>query len=107
MKILFMGTPDFAVPCLEILIKNGHDVCGVVSQPDKPKGRGHKLVPPPVKACAVENGISVYQPDSLRDKALLPILEELEPELIVVVAYGKILPEYILCGTYSMERYQR
>ena len=96
MKILFMGTPDFAVPCLEILIKNGHDVCGVVSQPDKPKGRGHKLVPPPVKACAVENCISVYQPDSLRDKALLPILEELEPELIVVVAYGKILPEYIL-----------
>ncbi len=96
MKILFMGTPDFAVPCLEILIKGGHDVCGAVTQPDKPKGRGHKLVPPPVKAFAQENNIPVYQPESLKENALLPILEELSPELIVVVAYGKILPEYIL-----------
>lgn len=96
MKVLFMGTPDFAVPCLESLIKNEYEICGVVTQPDKPKGRGHKLVPPPIKVCAEANDIHVYQPESLRDKILLPILEEYKPELIVVVAYGKILPEYIL-----------
>lgn len=96
MKILFMGTPDFAVPCLDILIQKGYEVCGAVTQPDKPKGRGHKLVPPPVKAFALENNIPVYQPDSLKENALLSVLEELSPELIVVVAYGKILPEYIL-----------
>ncbi len=96
MRILFMGTPDFAVPCLEALVKEGYDVCGAVTQPDKPKGRGHKLVPPPVKVFAEENGIEVYQPESLKDEALMPVLKELSPELIVVVAYGKILPEYIL-----------
>ena len=91
-----MGTPDFAVPCLEILIEKGYDVCAVVTQPDKPKGRGHKLVPPPVKVCAQENNIPVYQPETLRDNSLMPVLEEYSPELIVVVAYGKILPEYFL-----------
>lgn len=96
MNILFMGTPDFAVPCLEILIKNGHDVCGAITQPDKPKGRGHKLMPPPVKVCAIENNIPVFQPEGLRNNELSEVLEELKPELIVVVAYGKILPEYIL-----------
>lgn len=96
MNILFMGTPDFAVPCLEILIKNGHNVCGAVTQPDKPKGRGHKLMPPPVKACAIENDIPVFQPEGLRNNELSEVLEEFKPELIVVVAYGKILPEYIL-----------
>lgn len=96
MKILFMGTPDFAVPCLEILIKNGYDVCGAVTQPDKPRGRGHKLMPPPVKVCAEENGIPVFQPESLKNEELLPVLNELKPDLAVVVAYGKILPEYIL-----------
>lgn len=96
MNILFMGTPDFAVPCLDILIKEGHEVCGVVTQPDKPKGRGHKLVPPPVKQYAEEKGIFVYQPQSLRNNELLPLLNELKPQLIIVVAYGKILPEYIL-----------
>lgn len=96
MNILFMGTPDFAVPCIDILIKNGHSICGTVTQPDKPKGRGHKLTPPPVKVRALENGIKVYQPESIKDEALLPTLRETNPELIVVVAYGKILPEYIL-----------
>lgn len=96
MKILFMGTPDFSVPCLDIILKDGHEVCGVVTQPDKPKGRGYKLVPPPVKQYAGENGISVYQPTSLKDNAILPLLNELDPQLIIVVAYGKILPEYIL-----------
>ena len=96
MRVLFMGTPDFAVPCLKTLIENNYDVCGAVTQPDKPKGRGHKMTPPPVKVCAEENNISVYQPESLRDKALLPVLENLQPDIIIVVAYGKILPEYIL-----------
>lgn len=96
MNILFMGTPDFAVPCLDILVKEGHNICGVVTQPDKPKGRGHKLSPPPVKVYAQEKGIAVFQPQTLKDGAILHLLEELKPELIVVVAYGKILPEYIL-----------
>lgn len=96
MNILFMGTPDFAVPCLDILVKEGYNICGVITQPDKPKGRGHKLAPPPVKVYAEEKGIAVFQPQTLKDGAILPLLEELMPELIVVVAYGKILPEYIL-----------
>ena len=96
MKILFMGTPDFAVPCLDILIKSEYEVCGVVTQPDKPQGRGHKLTPPPVKRLATENGIEVFQPETLKDFAFKPELERLNPDMIVVVAYGKILPEYIL-----------
>lgn len=96
MKVLFMGTPDFAVPCLEVLIKEGYDVCGVVTQPDKPKGRGHKLTPPPVKVCGEKNEIPVYQPETLKDNAILSLLEELVPDIVIVVAYGKILPEYVL-----------
>lgn len=96
MRILFMGTPEFSVPCLSALIENGHDVCGAVTQPDKPVGRGHKLTPPPVKVTALENGIEVFQPQTLKDFAFKDELERLDPEMIVVVAYGKILPEYIL-----------
>lgn len=96
MKILFMGTPEFAVPCLKALIDEGHQVCGVVTQPDKPAGRGHKLTPPPVKVLALENNIEVFQPEVLKDFAFKAELEQLSPEMIVVVAYGKILPEYIL-----------
>ncbi len=96
MRILFMGTPDFAVPCFEALIDAGYDVCGAVTQPDKPVGRGHKLTPPPVKRAALERNIPTFQPETLKNEAFLAELEELEPELIVVVAYGKILPEYIL-----------
>ncbi len=96
MKILFMGTPEFAVPCLDALIKNGYQVCGVVTQPDKPAGRGHKMTPPPVKILAQEKGIEVFQPEILRDFAFKGELDRLNPEMIVVVAYGKILPEYIL-----------
>ncbi len=91
-----MGTPEFAVPCLRTLIENGHSVCGVVTQPDKPVGRGHKLTPPPVKVLALENAIRVFQPESLKDFAFENELKTLDPEMIVVVAYGKILPEYIL-----------
>lgn len=96
MRILFMGTPEFAVPCLKALVEFGHEVCGVVTQPDKPQGRGHKLTPPPVKVLATECGITVFQPETLKDFAFQTQLESLDPEMIVVVAYGKILPEYIL-----------
>lgn len=96
MRILFMGTPQFAVPCLEALIASPHTVVGAVTQPDKPVGRGHKLTPPPVKKCAEEHGIEVFQPETLKDFAFREQLEALMPDLIIVVAYGKILPEYIL-----------
>ena len=96
MDIVFMGTPEFAVPCLQRLIDDGHNVKGVFTQPDKPKGRGHKMQFPPVKECAVNAGIPVYQPVKMRDGEALAILKELNPQLIIVVAYGKILPEDIL-----------
>ena len=96
MKVLFMGSPDFAVGSLEALLNAGIEVVGVVSQPDKPKGRGYNFVPTAVKTFAVENNLSVYTPQSLKNGELLPILEELKPDCIAVVAYGKILPEYIL-----------
>ena len=96
MRIVFMGTPEFAVPCLSRLISDGHAVAGVFTQPDKPQGRGYKLMPPPVKVCALENGLSVYQPAKMRDGQALALLKELSPELSVVVAYGKILPPDIL-----------
>ncbi|MBQ3054196.1 MAG: methionyl-tRNA formyltransferase [Clostridia bacterium] len=96
MKILFMGTPDFAKTNLRKLVESGYDVCGVVSQQDKPRGRKMEMVMPPVKEYALEKNIPVYQPDTLKDGALLPVLQEHQPQLIVVVAYGKLLPEYIL-----------
>lgn len=95
MKSIFMGTPDFGLGCLEILNKKT-EVVGVVSQPDKPKGRGHKMVPTPVKAYATELNIPVFQPETLKGEAFLETLRELDPDIIVVVAYGKILPSYIL-----------
>lgn len=96
MKILYMGTPDFASIILNILVKSECEVVGVVSQPDKPKGRGHKLMPTDVKKAAEAAGLTVYQPESLKDGALMPVLEEFQPDVIVVAAYGKILPKYIL-----------
>ena len=96
MRILFMGTPDIAAKCLEKLIAGGITVVGAVSQPDKPKGRGHKLAPTDVKLAAQKAGIPVFQPEKIKSGELLPVLEELKPELIAVVAYGKILPEYVL-----------
>lgn len=96
MRIIFMGTPDFAVPCLERLIADGHEVAGVFTQPDRPKGRGNKLAPPPVKETAQAYHIPVWQPESLKDGAAEQILRELSPELIVVVAYGQILPKAVL-----------
>ena len=96
MRILFMGTPDFALFSLDALVKSGEEIVGVVTQPDKPKGRGYTLTPPPVKVYAMEHGIEVYQPTTLKDGAFLETLEKLNPEMIVVVAYGKILPKYVL-----------
>lgn len=91
-----MGTPDFAVPSLEALLAAGHDVVGVFTQPDKPKNRGMKLQAPPVKVCAQSHDIPVFQPTKLRDGTALALLQSLAPELVVVVAYGRILPQEIL-----------
>lgn len=96
MRIIFMGTPDFAVPCLQAMLDAGHQVCGVFTQPDKPKGRGYTLTPPPVKELALRHGLEVFQPNTLRDGEAAKIIAEKQPELIVVVAYGKILPKEIL-----------
>ncbi|MDD6061135.1 MAG: methionyl-tRNA formyltransferase [Oscillospiraceae bacterium] len=96
MRVVFMGTPEFSVPCLRRLIADGHEVVGVFTQPDKPKGRGKQMTPPPVKVTATENGIPVFQPRSMRDGEALAILEQLKPDVIVVTAFGKILPKEIL-----------
>lgn len=96
MKIVFMGTPDFAVPCLERILEAGYEVPAVFTQPDKPKGRGYTLMPPPVKVCAQSHGIEVFQPKTLRDGEALQVLKDLAPDAVVVVAYGKILPKEIL-----------
>ncbi|MGM9632495.1 MAG: methionyl-tRNA formyltransferase [Eubacteriales bacterium] len=96
MRILFMGTPDFALFSLKALVERGYDVIAAVTQPDKPKGRGYVLTPPPVKAYALEKNIPVYQPASLRTEEFAALLSELNPELIAVVAYGKILPKNVL-----------
>ena len=100
MKILFMGTPEYARDQLTALWENreahGWDIVGVISQPDKPKGRGYKLIPTPVKEYAESIGLTVYQPTTLRDEAFAQLLAQLDPELIVVAAYGKILPRNVL-----------
>lgn len=100
MKIVFMGTPDFAVPCLRVLAESEHEIAAVFTQPDKPKGRGYKMIPTPVKAAAEEYNIPVYQPLSLRKgedaEKSMEILHNIAPDLIVVTAYGQILPKEIL-----------
>ncbi len=96
MRIVFMGTPDFAVPSLKALVEAGHEICGVFTQPDKPKNRGMKLQQPPVKEYAVSAGLTVFQPVKMRDGEALEILRTLNPDLIAVAAYGKILPVDIL-----------
>ena len=96
MNVLFMGTPDFACFSLSALLGSSHRVTAVVTQPDKPRGRGYTLTPPPVKVAAIEAGIPVYQPTTLRDEAFAGLLEEINPDVIVVVAYGKILPQNVL-----------
>ncbi|MBQ8305029.1 MAG: methionyl-tRNA formyltransferase [Blautia sp.] len=100
-KIVFMGSPDFAVPALEALLRENDPVIGVVTQPDKPKGRSGSLVPTPVKEVALRHGIPVYQPRKVRDAAFIETLKELAPDLIVVSAFGQIIPKEIL----DMPRY--
>lgn len=98
MKIVFMGTPDFAVPALGALYDSGHEVCAVFTQPDKPKGRGYKLAPPPVKELALKHGTEVFQPQSLKKDpaAAVEILSRFSPDVIAVAAYGKLLPKEVL-----------
>ena len=96
MRILFMGTPEFAAASLRRLVEDGHEICGVFTQPDKPKNRGHKLTFSPVKEYALTQNLPVYQPLKMRDGEAEALVKQLAPELIVVAAYGKILPEEIL-----------
>lgn len=96
MRIVYMGTPEFAVAPLVALHDAGHEIIGVFTQPDRPKGRGMKLIAPPVKETALAHGFAVYQPETLRGYAARPLLGELKPDLIAVAAYGKLLPPYIL-----------
>ena len=96
MKIVFMGTPDIAVGCLQTIIDEKHEILGVVTQPDKPVGRGKKLGMPPVKELALKYNLKVYQPVKARDEEFVTLLKELNPDLIVVVAFGQILTKSIL-----------
>lgn len=96
MRVMFMGTPEFAAECMRALIARGEDIVAAVTQPDKPVGRGMKLTPPPVKVLSTEAGIPVYQPDTLKDGSFADVLRELAPDVIYVAAYGKILPKYVL-----------
>ncbi len=96
MRLVFMGTPDFAVPCLKSLYDAGHEIVGVFTQPDKPVGRKQVITPPAVKVAAIELGLTVYQPKSVRGEDALSLMKELAPECVVVVAYGKIIPPEML-----------
>ena len=96
MRLIFMGTPDFAVPCLESLIDAGHEILAVFTQPDKPVGRKQVMTPPDVKVCALKHDLTVYQPNSMRGDEAMTIIRELNPEAIIVAAYGKIFPKEVL-----------
>ncbi len=96
MRIIYAGSPEFAVPGLQALADSPHDVVAVLTQPDRPAGRGRKLTPPPVKVCAEQNGLRVEQPATLRDSGVQRMLKELQPDCMVVVAYGLLLPQEVL-----------
>ena len=96
LRIVFMGTPEFAVPALDMLLKEGYDVVAVVTQPDKPKGRGNKMAIPPVKEYAIEHGIDVLQPQKVKTEEFTDIIRGINPDLLVTAAYGKILPKSVL-----------
>ncbi|NLY60611.1 MAG: methionyl-tRNA formyltransferase [Clostridiales bacterium] len=96
MRIVFMGTPEFAIPSLEAIVSERHELIGVVTQPDRPRGRGKHMAPPPVKEWAEKRGLKVYQPQKVRDEGFIAELESLAPDLIVTAAYGQILPKRIL-----------
>ena len=96
MRVVFMGTPDIAATCLKKIIADGFEVVGVYTQPDRPKGRGMKMVFPPVKDVAIANSIPVFQPENFRDDATVEELKALAPDVVAVVAYGRILPQRVL-----------
>jgi methionyl-tRNA formyltransferase len=96
LRIVFMGTPEFAVPCLDMLVEEGCQVEAVVTQPDKPKGRGKKLASPPVKLCAQKHGIKILQPKKVKTDEFVNQLKEINPDLMVTAAYGNILPKEVL-----------
>ncbi|NLK20951.1 MAG: methionyl-tRNA formyltransferase [Epulopiscium sp.] len=96
MKVVFMGTPEFAVPSLKKLIEEKYNIIAVVTQPDRPKGRGKKTLPPPVKQLALEENIPVFQPERVKDSEFIETMKSLSPDLIIVIAFGQILPKEIL-----------
>ncbi len=96
MRVVFMGTPDIAATCLKKILADGFEVVGVYTQPDRPKGRGMKLVPPPVKQVALEHDIPVFQPENFREEETVQQLHSLQPDVVAVVAYGRILPQKVL-----------
>ena len=106
MRVVFMGTPDIAATCLKKIIADGFEVVGVYTQPDRPKGRGMKMVFPPVKEVAISNGIAVFQPENFRSDEDVQDLRDLKPDVIAVVAYGRILPQRVLdipaCGCVNI-----
>ena len=106
MRVVFMGTPDIAATCLKKILQDGFEVVAVYTQPDRPKGRGMKMVFPPVKDVALEAGIPVYQPENFRDEETVQALRDLKPDVVAVVAYGRILPQKVLdiptCGCINI-----
>jgi methionyl-tRNA formyltransferase len=104
MRVLFLGTPEFAVPALESLLESGYDVCAVVAQPDRPAGRGHRLQPGPVKLLALSRGLLIHQPEKIGAAENREVFERLHPDYIVSAAYGQILPGWLLdcAGRYAL-----
>jgi methionyl-tRNA formyltransferase len=96
MKIIFAGTPDFAVPALQMLLDSKHEICAVYTQPDRPAGRGRKLTPSPIKTLALESGLSVFQPENFKQSDDLEQLQSFDADVMIVVAYGLILPQTVL-----------
>ena len=96
MRVIFMGTPDFATGTLEEIVKAGHEVVGVVTQPDKPKGRGKTMMPTPVKETALKYNLPVYQPKKVREPEFVELLRSLKPDVMVVAAFGQIITKEIL-----------
>lgn len=106
MRILFMGTSEFAIPTLEQLVTHNYDIIGVVTQPDRPSGRGKKLSPSPVKKIASAHNLKIYQPEKVREPTYVKLLNELMPDVIVVAAFGQLLPQSVLdippCGVINL-----
>lgn len=96
MKVVFMGTPDFAVPVLDALVENNYDVQLVVTQPDRPKGRKQELTPPPVKVAAEKHGIPVFQPEKIKQEQEWKVVADIEPDILITAAFGQILPKGLL-----------